>query len=191
MNSGILDTQKRNAACLPPNLSLWLLQLLHGGPSVYIYIRIFLIRAAALSNGQFKVLCVCWGPYAGWQMFIRQLAFHLSMENNGLALCPALSWANKASYLTSNQAIIHSTPGIKPKFSAQVAKNLTNFCGQRQFCLPRLLFVYRKEFNMSQNLIYVWPPSGSSSAFGVLLCFAVFDGKIQYRALFCSSKPNK
>lgn len=41
-------------------------------------------------------------------MFISQLAFHLSMENNGLALCPALSWANKASYLTSNQAIIHS-----------------------------------------------------------------------------------
>lgn len=40
-------------------------------------------------------------------MFISQLAFHLGMENNGLALCPALSWANKASYLTSNQAIIH------------------------------------------------------------------------------------
>lgn len=40
-------------------------------------------------------------------MFISWLAFHLVMENNGLALCPALSWANKASYLTSNQAIIH------------------------------------------------------------------------------------
>ena len=42
------------------------------------------------------------------QMFISQLAFHLSMENNGLSLCSALSWANKVSYLTSNQAIIHS-----------------------------------------------------------------------------------
>lgn len=98
---------RRSVVCFPLNLGLWLLHLLHGGPSVWIYIKIFLIRAAALSNGQFKVLCVCRGPYAGWQMFISQLAFHLSMENNGLALCPALSWANKASYLTSNQAIIH------------------------------------------------------------------------------------
>lgn len=40
-------------------------------------------------------------------MFISQRAFHLSMENNGLAFCPALSWANKASYLTSEQTIIH------------------------------------------------------------------------------------
>lgn len=91
MNIGISETHKRSTALLSHNLGARLLQLLHGVPSVQIYIKIFLIRAAALSNGQFKVLCVCWGPYAGWQMFISQLAFHLSLENNGLALCPALS----------------------------------------------------------------------------------------------------
>lgn len=91
MNFGISNMKKRNELRLLPILGPRLLQLLYGGYSVCIYIKIFLIRAAALSDGQFKVLCVCWGPYAGWQMFISQVAFHLSVENNGLALCPALS----------------------------------------------------------------------------------------------------
>lgn len=123
---------------------LWsaLLQQRCAAFSVWIYIQIFLIRAAAPSNGQFKDLLVCWGPYAGWQMFISQLAFHLSMENNGLAFCPPLSWANKASYLTSEQTIIHlqmntwDQAGVHS--NCQVLDKLL-----RRFCIDTLLFVYQ------------------------------------------------
>lgn len=113
--------------------------------------KIFLIRAAALSNGQLKVLCVCWGPYAGWQMFISRQSFHLSEENNGLALCPALSRANKASYLTSNQAIIHFAQNTWDQAQVQcsICQELGKLLSWRTVLLSKIVF------NVHYSLVHV------------------------------------
>lgn len=150
MNFGISDMNKRNEVYLLLSVLSYYSCSMVGTQSKFKSKSFWSEQLlSAMVNSRF---CVS----DGWQMFISQVAFHLSMENNGLALCPALSWANKASYLTWNQPIIHLALNtwVSSRSSLfQFALNLANFCKQTLFCLQIMLFVYMKYFNAPRTFV--------------------------------------